>query len=233
MNVDRPILVISDLQIPFEHNKALEFCIYLKRHFNVPSENVLNVGDEIDALHGGAWPKNPDGSLSAVGEIAQARNTIKEWGAHFPLMKLCISNHGLRWIRKATAAEIPSQLLRSYEQIFEMPEGWKWQQEWRFMNLKHPFRMIHGMGYSGIMGHRNAAIDAGISTVIGHLHANAGINQIKPNGLDRRIWGMNVGCLIDIEAYAFEYEKYNRIKPCLGAGIIFNEGKTPVWMPLE
>lgn len=233
MDKDRPFLVISDLQIPFEHEKALQFCTYLKKHFNVPNENVLNVGDETDCYHGGQWPKNPDGSFSAVGELNIAKEKLKHWFAEFPLMKLAISNHGMRWVRKASAAEIPSQLLRSYAEIFEMPDGWQWKNEWLFKDLKYPFRMIHGTEYSGKDGARNAAMDAKISTVIGHIHAHAGIAHIKSLGMEQRIFGMNVGCMIDVDQYAFEYEKRNRVKPTLGCGVIFNSGKTPIFLPFE
>jgi len=233
IDVTRPLLVISDTQIPFENPRALDFCKYLRTHFKIPDENILNVGDETDCYHGGQWPKNPDGTLSAMGELAIAREKIKEWAAAFPHMKLAVSNHGLRWLKKAAAAEIPSQLMLAYEKVFEFPSTWKWKQEWRFMELKHPFRMIHGMGYSGVMGHRNAAMDAKMSTVIGHLHSHAGINFIQNNGMADRIWGMNVGCLIDTDAYAFEYDKANRVKPVLSCGIIHDQGKHPSLITLD
>lgn len=233
MDAKRPILVVPDLQIPFEHKDALAFCKYLKTHFSIPSENVLCVGDELDCYHGGKWPKDADGKYSATGEIAVAREKLKEWAQIFPEMKLAISNHGLRWVKKATAAEIPSQILRSYEQIFDMPKRWKWQYEWLFNKLKYPFRMIHGMEYAGKDGARNAAMDAKISTVIGHIHCHAGVSHMKMLGMPQRIFGFNVGSLIDVEQYAFEYEKRNRAKPCLGAGVILDSGKTPVWMPLD
>lgn len=232
MNAKKPFLVISDLQIPFEHPKALQFCSYLKKHYGIPDENVLNVGDESDQYHGGAWDKDPDEPLSPVHEIQITRDRFKEWANIFPVMKLAISNHGLRWVRKATGAQIPTQLIRSYQQIFETPPGWVWREEWRFSQLKHPFRMIHGMGYSGMNGHRNAVIDSGISTVIGHLHSFAAVSHIKMLGADR-LWGMNVGALIQPDAIAFKYGKYNRPQPTLGAGLIFNEGAAPVWIPLE
>jgi hypothetical protein len=54
----KPFLVIPDLQIPFENQNALAFCKYLKRHYQVPDCNVLNVGDETDSYHGGSWPKD-------------------------------------------------------------------------------------------------------------------------------------------------------------------------------
>lgn len=225
--------MIPDLQIPYENEKALTFCAYLKKHYKIPDSNILNVGDEVDAMHGGLYDKDPNAEDSAVHEIKIAREKIKEWAAVFPEMKLCISNHGLRWLKKATLAQIPSMLMRRYEDVFEMPKGWKWQEEWRFENLKHPFRMIHGMGYSGRNGHHNAVVDSGMSTCLGHLHSHAGINYIKTMGQKQMLWGMNVGCLIDEDAVAFKYGKYNRQKPCLSAGLIFNQGSTPVLMPLN
>lgn len=233
MDVKKPVLVLPDLQMPYEHEKALQFASYVKRHYGIPDSNVINVGDECDAMHGGLYDKDPNAEHSAVNEIKVTREKIKEWASVFPEMRLCISNHGLRWLKKASLAQIPSMLMRRYEEVFEMPQGWKWQEEWRFMQFKHPFRMIHGMGYSGRQGHYNAVIDSGISTLIGHLHSHAGINYIKTMGAEKLLWGMNVGCLIDEDAVAFKYGKYNRQKPCLGLGMIFNNGSTPVWLPLD
>jgi UDP-2,3-diacylglucosamine pyrophosphatase LpxH len=223
--------VISDLQIPFEHEKALSFCTYLKRHYKIADDHVLNVGDELDCYHGGRWPKDPDGKFSATGELAISKEKLKAWYNVFPQMKLAISNHGLRWVRKASAAEIPTEMMRSYREIIDAPEGWKWAQKWVFDQIKHPFLMIHGMGYGGVNAHRTAALDSGMSLVHGHLHSHAGISYIKTE--NQKLWGFNTGCLIDFESYAFSYGKESRFKPCLGAGLIFNGGSVPMWMPLE
>ena len=231
MDVKRPILVISDLQIPFEASKALEFCINLKKEFRIPTENIVCVGDEIDNFHGSAYPKDPDAPLSAVNEFEITRERIKAWAKAFPLMRVCISNHGIRWIRKAVDAQIPTQVLRAYHEIFQIPKSWQYREEWRFNSLRHPFRVVHGMGYSGPRGHINAAIDAGgFSTVIGHLHSHAAVNFIQTNG-GARFWAVNTGCLIDVEAFAFKYEKYNRVKPQLGATVVIDQGKTPIFIP--
>jgi len=222
-------LVISDLQIPFEAEKALSFCAYIKRHYRIPDNHIINVGDEVDQLNGGLYPKDPDGHHTPNSEIVASKEAIRKWGAVFPEMMLCISNHGMRWIKKASAAEIPSQMMRTYQEVLNAPDGWRWQHEWGFKNLKHPFRVIHGMGYSGMNGHRTAALDAGVSTAIGHLHSHAGISYITTSGLN--IWGMNTGCLIDVEAYAFKYGKDLRFKPCLGASVILDNGRLPIWLP--
>lgn len=228
--MEAPYLIISDLQIPFEAEKALEFCIYVKRHFKV--KEVLCAGDELDFYHGGRWPRSPDGHYSAVGELAAAKEKLKRWYAAFPKCRLAISNHGIRWVRKAAAAEIPSQLLRAYEDIIEAPPGWKWQDEWIIKDSKMTWRLIHGTGYSGPNGARNATIDAGISTVIGHLHSHAAIHYISPRG-GKRLWSMNCGSLIDTEAYAFEYGRESRLQPCLGVSLVTNGGTTPIWLPYD
>lgn len=231
MDKSRPILVISDLQIPFENKKALEFCRHLARHYRIPTENVVNVGDEIDNFHGSAYPKDPDADLSIVNEFEIARERIKAWAGAFPQMRVCISNHGIRWLKRAIDAQIPTQLLRAYTEVFKIPPGWQYRDEWRFNSLKFPFRAIHGMGYSGVAGHRNAALDGQISTVIGHLHSHAGISWIQTAG-GARMWAANAGCLIDPEAFAFKYEKYNRVRPQLGCVVVIDQGRTPIFHPL-
>lgn len=222
-------LVISDCQIPFEHEQALKFCYHLKKHYKIADENVLNVGDELDIYHGSSFGKDPDATHTPSSELAIARDKIKQWASVFPKMKVCISNHGVRWVKKAIAAELPSQLLKGYKDIYEIPEKWVYKQSWD-INEKHPFTMVHGCGYSGQAAHRTAALDAGRSIVMGHLHSHAGIAHIKT--AHQKIWGFNTGCLIDPDAYAFNYGKDSRFKPCLGAGLIFNDGSTPVWVPL-
>lgn len=223
-------LVISDLQVPFQHPASLFFCLSIVREYKIPLKNILNVGDEIDGYWGSSYNKSPDASMTASGEIEAGRKIMREWYKAFPLMKLAVSNHGLRWAKKASDAEIPSQLLKSYREIIDAPTGWQWKDEW-FFDVEHPFRMIHGMGYSGKDGARNAAIDSNCSTVIGHLHSFAGIHYIRTAG--KTIWGMNAGCLIDDKQYAFEYGKYSRNKPIISAAVILDDGRLPIVIPFK
>jgi hypothetical protein len=223
-----PLLFCPDTQKPYHAKHALEFVSYIKKHYKIPDENMYHCGDEIDAMHGGAWPKGADYPHTPNQELQEAIDELKRWYSAFPKMKLAISNHGLRWARKASGAEIPSRLMREYREVIEAPPGWIWQEEW-IIPTKHPIRLIHGQGYGGINGHRNAAIDAGMNTVIGHLHSAAAISYITTSRM--KIWAMNAGSLIDPDAYAFEYGKYNRLKPGLGVGVVLNKGSTPIWIP--
>lgn len=47
------------------------------------------------------------------------------------------------------------------------------------------------------------------------------------------MWGMNTGCLIDVNQFAFEYERNNRFKPNLTVGVVLNGGTTPILIPYE
>lgn len=227
---DRPYLIISDTQIPYEHEKALYFCAYLKRHYGVPDDQVIHVGDEVDQLHGGQYPKSPDINHTPNSEIKQAKLTLKEWSAVFPKLMVCISNHGMRWARKASAAEIPSQMLRAYQDVLDIPEGWVYKEKWDIATKK-PFQAIHGMQLSSKTPYRQAAELYNTSTVFGHLHSSAGLCHV--NTMEKNIWSMNVGALIDIDALAFAYGKYHRFHATNGAGLVFNEGSTPLWIPLD
>jgi hypothetical protein len=226
---DRPYLIISDTQIPYENEKALYFVSYLKKHYGVPDDQCIHVGDEVDQMHGGQYPKSPDVNHTANSEIKAARLALKEWVAVFPKMMVCISNHGMRWARKASAAEIPSQMLRAYQDVLEIPESWQYKEKW-IINTRMPFQAIHGMELSGKTPYRQAAELFSISTVFGHLHSSAGICHV--NTLEKNVWSMNTGSLIDIDAIAFAYGKYNRFKATNGAGLVFNNGTTPVFIPL-
>jgi hypothetical protein len=223
-------LVISDLQIPFEHPNALKFCKELKRFFRISDDNVYNAGDETDQYFGSMYKKSPDARHSPNSELKDSIDRMMGWYDAFPKMKLAISNHGTRWAKKAAEAEIPSQLLRKYEDVIQAPTGWQWKSQW-IIRSKYPWRLIHGMGYSGQNGHRTAAMDGGMSTAIGHLHSHAGVAIIRTSC--QKIWGMNTGCLIDEEQYAFEYGRDSRFKPCLGAGVVIDQGRAALWVPME
>lgn len=223
-------LVISDLQIPFQAAKALSFVKAVAKEFKIPKENILCVGDEVDSYFGSMYAKSPNISYSASQEIKETKEEVRRWADAFPIMRLCTSNHGQRWVKKLEACEIPSQLIRPYREIIGAPRTWQYRDEW-IIKTKYPFRLIHGVGYSGINGARNAAIDANMSTVIGHLHSFASINYLALMGRDQQIWSMNCGSLIDSEAFAFNYSKYNRQKATLSIGVVLDGGARPVLIP--
>lgn len=207
----------------------MEFCLQVQKEFKIDKTNIICVGDEIDGYWASRFPKDPDAIITARGELKLARERLKAWYKAFPFCRVAISNHGLRWASKAYDSFVPSELIKPYKDIIEAPIGWVWKDE-IIVKTKVPFRVIHGLGYSGVQGARNAAIDSGMDTIVGHLHAHAGISYINTG--KNQIWGMNVGCLIDQSAMAFNYGKNSRFKATLSVGVVLNDGKLPIVVPM-
>lgn len=222
-------LAISDLQIPFEHPHALTFCKQLKKEFKISDDLVFNVGDETDQYFGGMYTRDINGDHTANSELKLSIERLKEWYSAFPKMKLCVSNHGTRWMRKAFEAEIPTFMLKKYERVIEAPRGWRWQKHWH-SKTKCPFIIEHLDDYGGQYPHVEAAMHNGVSTAGGHHHSIAGIHHVKTNGLD--IWGASTGSLIDFDKYAFNYARNAKKKPQIGALVVLDSGRMPLWVPL-
>jgi hypothetical protein len=223
-------LVIPDTHIPFEHPDALKFLIRVKKFFKIKDEHCIHLGDELDIYFLNMYSKDPNSTMTARQEIAASRDKIKQWSEHFQELMLCHSNHISRIWRKASFAEIPSEMLRTYKEFIGAPEGWRWKDEWHIKTKHSEFLATHGEGFSGPMGHRSAAITYGISTVIGHLHSGAAISRIDTK--HQKIWACNSGCLIDNQQFVFHYAAHAKNKPSLGCTVILDSGRTPIWIPM-
>lgn len=230
MDNDRPFLFIPDLQIPFENKKALNFCAHIKKHYKIPDKNVICAGDETDQYYGSLYKLDPNAHLTANAEIESSIETLRQWYNVFPEMKLCISNHATRWQRKALDCSIPAILMRKYEELIQAPDGWKWAKKW-YINTKTPFIAEHGDDWGGTDPHIKAALHNGISTIMGHHHSKASIKHITTS--ERRYWACVSGALIDFDSFAFNYARSHALKPVNGVTIIFNNGTTPLFLPLE
>ncbi len=215
------VLAIPDIHFPAHHPDTFSFLKAVKAKFK-PNE-VVCLGDEIDAAGLGEWDKDPD-SLSPGDELKASVVLMKQLYAIFPTVKACVSNHTDRIYRKPFKAGIPKQLMKSYEEILEAPKGWKWAEQWEIDGVIYE----HGEGFSGQQGALKAAVANMQPTVIGHLHSYAGI-QYHANA-KHLIWGFNAGCLIDRANRAFNYGKHIKAKPIIGVGIV--ENGVPRFIPM-
>jgi hypothetical protein len=223
-------LVISDLQIPFEYEYALDKCLYIQKHYKISNRDILCVGDEVDQYFGSMYAKDPDAAHTPNSEISDCKRIIKEWIKAFPTMYIAESNHGQRWAKKAAAAEIPSQMMRRYQDVLETPDSWKWAKRWFIETEKEHYWLKHGLDCSGKTPYRLQAEIGRYSSVFGHLHASPGLCYVQTD--DKMIWSMNVGCMIDRDAYAFHYGKDDRFKPVLTLGVVYDHGRVPLLIPV-
>jgi len=220
-------MFIPDLHFPYHLDDAIKFCIKVKDDFNIPTENVFQAGDMEDNFFLGAYPKGADMPHTPDQELEHARKLIKEMGKAFPMLNICSSNHASRYFRKAAGGELPTQVLRSYRELFNYPSLWD-VQECYVVNTKKPFIAFHGEGFSDKTG-RSQIMHFGMSTVFGHLHSGATVTWMNTHTQD--LWAMNAGCLIDHSQYCFHYAKQAKLKPSLGVGVILDNGRCPIWVP--
>jgi hypothetical protein len=215
------VMAIPDLHIPFHHKDAFRFLAAVKKKYNPGI--VVNLGDMEDWHSISMHDHDPNG-LSPGMELAALRKAIKPLFTMFPKLHICTSNHGNLPLRRAFKFGMPSELIKSFRDILEAPATWVWADQWEFDNVVYE----HGESFSGAQGAIKSANANMQSTVIGHIHAFAGI-QYSANQ-KHLIYGFNVGCLIDREAYAFAYGKKIKAKPILGCGIIQNG--IPTFIPM-
>lgn len=222
-------LIISDLQIPFVHEKALDFALFVQKEFKIDNDNILCVGDEVDHYFGSLYKKDCNASHTPNSEIAESKRMLKEWFKAFPNMWLAESNHGMRWAKKAADAEIPSQMLRKYQEVLETPETWRWAPQWMIKTPKERYILKHGLDCSGKTPSRQQAEIMSISSVFGHLHSTPCVSYVRTG--DKQVWSMCVSCMINRDDYAFAYGKDQRFKPVLTLGVVLDNGRMPILVP--
>lgn len=221
--IDSCVGVIGDLHHPFCHPNYLEFVKDTCRRFKVT--RPVCAGDEWDNCALSDYDDDPDG-MSPGDERLAALEASMPWYKAFPKLDLLESNHGLRPFKKAFRAGIPRAYIRSYREFMEAPIGWAWHKRLILQNVLY----IHGEPHNGQSAAINACKANRISTVIGHVHAFAGVNYSRTH--KDEIFGLNVGCGINEKAYAFHYADAIPARPTLGMGII-KDGKEAFFVPMN
>jgi predicted phosphodiesterase len=219
-------LFISDVHEPYSHPRAIEFCKSLQVDFDIHPSNVYSVGDILDLYGFSRWPKSPDAPHTINQEIELCRERIAKWVEAFPEMKIAHSNHDMRVMRKAIAADLPSQVIKSVEEIFQFPKEWELKEQFVVMADKCEFLVSHGEEFPTAI---QAAIHYGINVVEGHKHVKAGVEYSRSRMCE--LWGLSVGCLVDRAAHAFDYGDKSRKKPIVGCGVLLNG--IPHFIPLK
>lgn len=222
-------LVISDLQIPYHHPGALEFCKAVRFEFSIPLDNVLCVGDEVDQYWASRFDRVARAPHTAEQEIEESRKELARWAVAFPHMRLCYSNHGDRFLRKADRDGFPRSVLRDFRDVLGTPPTWVWADHWIVKASRHPFRVEHGhVRPGGHNGLRQRPVNRGISTAWGHEHAEPASIHVDTAG-GQKVWGLRVGSLLTTEPVpAFDYNAEDASRPVGSVGVVLDGGRTPL-----
>jgi predicted phosphodiesterase len=214
------ILVIGDIHEPFSHPSYLDFCIGVREKYNC--DTIVFIGDVVDEHALSAWDSDPDG-YSAGHEAKQAQLALQKWYDAFPDAYICIGNHDDRPMRRAFKSGIPKRYIRSFEEIWGSPDGWKWGLSWVADGITYE----HGVT-GGTHAAYNRALKMGRSIVQGHTHINPGVKYLGPNW-----YALNVGCGLDENAYAMAYGRQYNGQIVLGCGVVLDRGNQPIFIPMQ
>lgn len=211
------VLVVPDLQIPFEHIDALDFCKEIRDAMDI--DLTINIGDEVDFYSISDYIKSTK-AMSWAEEFDLAKERLQKWYKEFPKTKVCISNHTWRPYKKMENIGIPEVFARSIEDVLDAPPGWQWRHRW----------VIDGVNYEhgdSLPANPDRAWRLRLqNTVVGHHHSKYSTTFYR--GGDQRYFMAYAGCLIDESKYAFQYNKNPNAQ--LGAMVV--EHGVPLMIPM-
>lgn len=215
----RNVLIIGDTHAPFTRKGYMNFCARTRDKYKC--DTIVHIGDEVDNHSISDWNHDPDG-LSSGHEFDAAYREMKKWQKLFPEMYLCIGNHTARPQRFANKYGLSMRYLRSFNEMWEAPDTWKWSFDWEFDGVLY----THGTGTGGLYPHANLAKKTRQSVVMGHIHTVAGIHWMVCK--KDKIFGMCVGSGMDDKTYAAAYARTNPNKSAISCGVVLDNGNTPL-----
>jgi predicted phosphodiesterase len=210
------ILVIGDLHAPFDHQKYLEHCKDVKKYYK--TTHTILIGDVIDNHYSSYHENNPDG-WGAGDELHHAVKHLPEYHKAFIGADVILGNHDRMAMRKILSSGLSQRWLRSIEEVLNVP-SWKFHTRRIYDGVLY----IHGEGVTA----RTKAQRAGMSVVQGHRHSESYV-WYNPKDYGTQ-FGMQVGCGIDADTYAFAYAK-DHPAPILSCGVVL-EGKAAFVLPM-
>ncbi len=216
--------IIPDTHIPFEHKNSLDFCYETFKKYKC--NKIIHIGDVLDFHSISNHDHNPDG-FSPKQEMDEAKKHLEKWYKAFPKVDVCIGNHDERVERACWKYGLSAHYFKDLKDIIGFPKKWNYT----FDSYTFGIRFFHGMGYGGDFAHAKAVKENQCSIVMGHLHSNAGVMWTANER--NRCFGLAVGCLIDRSSYAFKYGRDFRKKPIIGCGVVLDNGKYPMFIPMD
>lgn len=211
------LLIIGDTHCPFDLDTYIDFLVDTYNKYNC--NRVVHIGDEADN-HYSSYHETDANGLGGGDELFFTKKRLARYYKEFPNVDVVIGNHTRLIMRKAQTGGIPKQWIREYNEVLGVPK-------WRFVTEIEIDGVLYSHGEGGTA--RTKCKNDLQSVVQGHLHTQLYSEYIV--GRKNRVFGMQVGCGIDHEQYAFGYAKAGR-KPAIGCGVVIG-GKEAIAVPMK
>ncbi len=210
------VLVIADTHCPAMHHGYIDFLISIFHKHKCT--RVVHIGDLVDWNAISFHEKDPS-MPSAADEFVSAAKQVRALHKAFPEVDYLVGNHSALPERKAQSVGLPPEVILNFKTLWGL-DGWTIHP--RFTDLVID-NVIYRHGDKEKGGQMSALKNAQAqfkSLVMGHLHAQAGINYHANQ--DDIVFGMNVGCGVDHHHPAMNYGRVYAAKPILGCGVVYS-----------
>jgi hypothetical protein len=213
------ILVIPDIQAPFQLPDALEFLEMVANEYQ--ADAVVGIGDEIDMGWLSRYEKYPEIDEPSK-ELEKAQEFMGRLFKRFPKALALTSNHVHGRMQSARkVARILPEMMVQWEQLIGAPKGWRWAEELQLGDLL----IRHGDKWPKLTAsHLTRATPdkygKHFSILHGHIHSEAGVVATCRVG-DEDYWAAYTGCLMNPRSKAADYVKAPNLK--LGC-VVINRG---------
>ena len=209
------VMIIGDTHLPYMHPDGLAFYQWVQEQ--ISPERIFHTGDLSDQYGFSRFGKIPEAD-SLPTELKQIRKGVQDLGGLFPRMTIISSNHDDRLYNKGMVAGIPKHLIRPYAEVISC-EGfdWKWVQDY---TITLPDRSNLYLAHTKAGTTLSLAKSLGMHVAVGHHHNQQGI-QYFTSPL-KKVFAVDVGCMVDDTHYAFLYNKGTVGRPTLGCAAILD-----------
>lgn len=220
------VLAIGDAHCPGMLPDYPKFLTEIYKQWKL--EEVVVIGDLID-WHAINFHGKHSETPGVAEEVALARKQVNEIKKRFPEATWLIGNHDALPKRRADEAGLPSNILRSEKEYWEL-DGWDVVERYGSHYIDG-VRYNHGeVGDGGMEAALKQAIHCSRSTVIGHYHQAAGVRWGANE--ERRVFGLSTGGGMDWKLLQFRYGRKFKHKPLIGCGVIL-DGEYAYWEPMS
>ena len=220
------VLVIGDTHAPAMRDDYIDFLndIYKAWRCNA----VVHIGDVVDWAAISYHEKEPEAS-GPMAEYTAAKDQVNALYKAFPNAVVMTGNHDALPRRKAVTIGIPTQLIRKYADVWQTPK-WDWRPRFSTYELDGVLYAHGDRGKGGQGAALKNAKENFKSWVQGHLHGQASVTYYaNENDI---IFGLSVGCGLDVDSLAMNYGKKFNQKPLVGCGVVI-DGFHAVWEPMR
>jgi len=195
---NRNVLFMTDTHYPYNRKGCEDFCkeIYDKEECDL----VIMGGDLVDLHSTSRHMSDPD-LPNSKSELEKAVECCERLFSIFPEGILTLGNHDLRIIRKATGSGISRSFLKTFEQVYKIPEEWKVVEHVMVDGIIYQ----HGNDLSGDNAATTWTMKNLCSTAIGHVHSVSSIKYLK--SAKGMYLAISCGCLADQSALSMAYSK--------------------------